>query len=141
MDDILSDAAKFEKLPHADSFLTSVCLEDRINNFLRSLRDTNIISDSTYKSLYASGSSPSILYALAKIHKLDIPFRPILAAYRTAVYKLAKFFVPLIEPFTSNEYTVRNSYDFYDSVIVLNESNTTGFMVSYDISSFIPMYL
>ena len=60
MDDILSDAAKFEKLPHADSFLTSVRLEDRINNFLRSLKDTNIISDSTYKSLYASGSSPGI---------------------------------------------------------------------------------
>ena len=54
-----------------------------------------------------------------------------------SVYKLAKFLVPLIESFTSNEYTVRNSYDFYDSVIALDESITTGFMVSYDISSLV----
>ena len=60
---------------------------------------------------------------------------PILAAYRTAVYKLAKFLVPVIEPFSSNEYTVKNSYDFCYSVLAFNESNTTGFMVSYGISS------
>ena len=65
--------------------------------------DTNIISDSTYKLIYASGSAPGILYGLAKIHKPGIPFRPILAAYRTAVYKVAKFLVLLIEPFTSNK--------------------------------------
>ena len=135
METILKDSTKFERLPHADSFLLSVRLEDRINKFLKTLNNANVISDATYKYLYVTGSSPGILYGLAKIHKTGIPFRPILAAYKTATYKIAKFLIPLIEPFAHNEYTVKNSYEFYDSVLALNNSNMTGFMVSYDVSS------
>ena len=135
MNDIVSNSTKFKKVEMQDSFLTSVRLEDRINNFLKKLTNKNIISEETYKHLYVSGSAPGILYGLAKIHKPNIPFRPILAAYRTAMYKLAKFLIPLIEPFTYNEFTVKNSSEFYKSIISLNSSNTTGFMVSYDINS------
>ena len=77
MNDIVSDSTKFQKLEIQDSFLTSVRLEDRINNFLKKLTNKNIISEETYKHLYVSGSAPGILYGLAKIHKPEIPFRPI----------------------------------------------------------------
>ena len=72
-----------------------------------------------------------ILYGLAKIHNKDnIPLRPILAAYKTAGYKIAKYLVPLIQPFASNDFTLKNSYEFYSSIQGLNNSNTTGYMVS-----------
>ena len=61
--------------------------------------------------------------------------RPILAAYKTAGNKIAKYLVPLIEPFASNDFTVKNSYEFCSSIQGLNNSNTTGYMVSYDITS------
>ena len=35
------------------------------------------------------------------------PFRPILSAISTPIYKLAKFLLPFLTPFTQNEYTVR----------------------------------
>ena len=60
------------------------------------------ITDSIYRHLYASGSSPGILYGLPKIHKPDVPLRPILAAYKTALYNLTKFLIPFIEPFSTN---------------------------------------
>ena len=135
MSTLLNDATKFRKLVNDDPFLLSVRLEDRINNFLNSLKNSSVISEEVYRDLYATGSSPGALYGLAKIHKPNIPFRPILAAYNTATYKIAKFLVPLIEPFTINEYSVRNSYAFYDSLKELNDANISGYMVSFDITS------
>ena len=77
------------------------------------------ITDSIYRHLYASGSSPGILYGLPKIHKPDVPLRPILAAYNTAMYNLAKFLIPLIELFSTNDFTLKN-YQFYDQISSFN---------------------
>ena len=101
---ILNNSSKFIKLPNLNSFLTTLRLEDRVNKFLNKLCKAGIISDEQYKKLYVSGSSPGILYGLPKIHKPNLPMRPILAAYNTTVYKLSKFLVPLIEQFTVNEF-------------------------------------
>ena len=79
-------------------------IEDRINNFLRKLKNMSLMSDDTYKKLFSSGSGPGILYGLPKIHKVDFAhkfqLRPIFAAYNSASYKLAKFLVPILDPFT-----------------------------------------
>ena len=60
--------------------------------------------------------------------------RPILAAYNTTVYKLSKFLVPLIEQFTVNEFSLKNSYEFYNS-IVHQRCQDNAFLISFDISS------
>ena len=44
-------------------------MEDKINRFLRQLKEKSIISESTYYKMYASGCSPGILYGNPKIHK------------------------------------------------------------------------
>ena len=69
METILIDKTKFEHISNVDPFLTTVRLEDRINNFLKQLKTKELISESIYKLLYVSGSTPGILYGLAKIHK------------------------------------------------------------------------
>ena len=71
----------------------------------------------------------------SKIHKPWMPFRPILPAFNTAMYKIAKFLVPLIELFTSNEFPVSNSYNFYNSIMSLNDSGMSGCMICFYISS------
>ena len=58
--------------------------------------------------------------------------RPILSSYSTPNYKLAKFLVPLLEPFTRNNYTVKNSLEFKEKIIV---QDSDLFMVSLDIES------
>ena len=77
---ILNDSSKFIKLPNLNSFLTTLRLEDLVNKFLNKLCKAGIISDEQYKKLYVSDSSPGILYGLPKIHKPNLPMRPILAA-------------------------------------------------------------
>ena len=76
------------------------------------------------------------MYGLAKIHKKVVdgcpPFRPILSAIGTPTYKLAKFFVPILNSITSNEYTIKDSFDFSSDIL---EQNANLYMASLDIDS------
>jgi hypothetical protein len=61
-------------------------------------------------------------------------FRPIFAAYRTPGFNLAKFLVPILAPFTRNDYTVENSETFVRQVTDLKGANRL-FMASFDIKN------
>ena len=56
-----------------------------------------------------------ILYGLCKIHKSSIEnfssFRSILSAIKTLSYNLAKLLVPILEPITTNRFTIKNSFE------------------------------
>ena len=53
------------------------------------------------------------MYGLPKLHKNDVPLRPILVGYSAASTELAKFLVPLLQPLTISPYNLSNSYDFF----------------------------
>ena len=77
-----------------------------------------------------------ILYGRAKIYKPIEdgvpPFRPILSDIGTPTYKLAKFFVPLLAPLTSIEYTIKDSFSFAEELLSF-DSNLV--MASFDVES------
>ena len=131
MKELLQDETKFA-VTNESPFKIVFRVEDKINRFLRNLLETRIISDETYKRLYSTGGSLCTLYGLPKIHKQNIPLRPILAGYRAPNYQLAKYLVPQLAHLTTNEYTIKNSYEFCDTVKLLN---SRGFMVSLDVKS------
>ena len=60
------------------------------------------------------------MYGSAKVHKPVInncpKFCPTLSTIGTPTYKLAKFLVPILSPFTSNEFSVHDSFLFADEV-------------------------
>ena len=76
------------------------------------------------------------LYGLSKIHKpLGNGFpklRPILSAINTGIYNWENFFVPLFKPFTSNNYTVKDSFDFAKDI---TQPSSKLFMDSLDVDS------
>ena len=131
MNNVLSDQSKFECIG-SPTFQPIFKVEDRINRYLKSLKDDNIINEHTYSSLYASGSSYGILYGLPKVHKEGIPLRPILASYNTPSYKLAKYLVPLLQPFSENEFTLSNSTTFVKDIVA---QDLDLYMVSLDVES------
>ena len=74
------------------------------------------VTTDLYKHLYPQGSQPGIMCGFSKIHNpLGNTFPnliPILSAINTGTYKWAKCFVPFLKPCTSNNYTVKDSFDF-----------------------------
>ena len=112
MKNILQDASKFTKLLYSDLYKLTTKVEDKVIRFINNLVSLNVITPDVAQSLKPTGSTPGIMYGLLpKVHKDSVPLRPIVAAYNTASYKLAKFLVPLLSKFTTNQFTVKNSYD------------------------------
>ena len=60
--------------------------------------------------------------------------RPIMSAIGTFNYKLCKFLVPVLEPLTNNEYTLKNSHALADELRHL-KFNHPVYMASFDITS------
>ena len=138
MKKVLSDTSKFHKLSIDQNKVLNqiVNMENRIISVLKKLKDKNQSWDNMYKDLHPVCSGPGILYGRAKIHKPmkdDVPlFRPILSDIGTPTYKIAKFFVPLLAPLTSNEYTIKDSFSFPEELLTF-DSNLV--MASFDIES------
>ena len=132
METILSDASKFSRVA-TDPFAHLLKHEDKVNRLLRKLKATNVISESEFNSLYCSGSRPGIMYGLPKVHKEGCPMRPILSAIGTHNYKLAKYLVPLLEPITMNQYTIKDSFSFAKELTHLDYRNCVA--ASFDIQS------
>ena len=134
MSTILNDFTKFKKVPHTDIFHKNTLNEDKINRYLTSLKKEGFISETEYGNCYASGRSPAILYGLPKIHKPNTPLRPVLAAYNTPSYHLAKFLVPFVNAITDNTYSLKNSYNLIDELNNINLPENC-FICSFDVTS------
>ena len=74
-----------------------------------------------------------MLYGLPKVHKDNCPARPILSAIGTYNYNLAKLFVPLLKPLTTNLYTVTDSFSFVKEISSF--PNNSFYMASFDVTS------
>ena len=103
-------------------------------NFFKRVK-CSVTSD-LYKHLYPQGSQPGIMYGLSKVHKPLVngfpKLRPILPAINTGTYKWPKFFVPLLKPFTCNNYTVKDTFNFPKDI---TQQSSKLFMASLDMYS------
>lgn len=134
---IISDTSRFLEITEP---ISKFCIkvEDKVNNFLRKLKNSKFIDESLYKELFVSGSGPGILYGLPKVHKSDFhvrfQMRPIFAAFNNAAFKVAKYLVKILEPLTRNSYTVDNSCTFISDISKVSNANNF-FMASFDIEN------
>ena len=131
MSNILQDNTKFLKIG-TPTFSSIFKQEDKINRFLKQLKDNGVINNETYLELYSSGNAFGVLYGLPKIHKQDIPLRPILAAYNTPNYKIAKYISHLITPYSLNQYALTNSASLIPHIL---SQDSDLYMVSLDVTS------
>jgi len=129
--DILNDQIKFKRISTEIS-THLLYLEGKLNRLLRTIKSS--ISLNTYNSLLSSGSRPGVLYGLPKVHKPNIPLRPIISSIGTFNYNAAKFLVPVISPLTTNHYTIDNSTAFAKEITSLNYQKPVT-MASFDVES------
>ena len=128
MKKILSDTSIFHNLSIDQNKVLNhiVNMEHRIISVLKKLKEKNQILDKKYKDLHPVGSRPGILYGFAKIHKPIKdgvpPLCPILSDIGTPTYKIAKFFVPLLAPLATNEYTINDSFSFSEELSTFNSN-------------------
>ena len=73
-------------------------------------------------------------YGLPKIHKVSVPFRPIVSFINSPTYNLSKFLSRILSSLLVNRYSVRNSKEFIDYVqnFTISENEI---LVSFDVVS------
>lgn len=93
------------------------------------------ISNALYNKLRPTGSQLPRIYGLPKIHKPDVPLRPIASCIGSPSYLISKHIATLISPLTGQTNShVRNSVHFKEVVnsVCLEDDEI---MVSFDVSS------
>ena len=85
-------------------------LERKMNALLLQLKKKGSIDQNLYNRLHSSGGSTPLLYGLPKIHKPDVPLRPIV---QSPMYQLSKHLTHILSPLIGNtESNVLNSVEF-----------------------------
>ena len=86
--------------------------------------------------LHSAGFLPGrpILYGLPKIHKANVPLRPILSYLGCHNFKLSQYAVKLLKPLIKNSHIVKDGYNFIKEInqVVMKPSYI---MASYDVES------
>ena len=135
---LLSDSSKFMPLPTDEGKWLNyiINLENKLKDRFKVFKNEEKISEKEFDNICPVGTNPGILYGNPKIHKRlvnNIPkFRPILSGINTPTYFLAKYLNPILLPLTTNEFTVKISFDF--AVEVVNYDHNL-YMASLDVES------
>ena len=93
------------------------------------------ISEEKYKKMYPTGAGSPIFYGLPKIHKQDIPLRPIVSSTGTVSYNTSKELANILKPLVGRtSHHLKNTKDFIEQIkdvkLLPNET-----IVSYDIKA------
>ena len=113
---------------------TTKSREESLSAYLRKLSNENIIDDATFHKILPSGSSLGVLHGLPKVHKASCPFRPIVSSVlNTYNDNLASYLVRVLQPISTNQHSVKDSFSFADWAKKYKHNN--GIMCSLDVCS------
>ena len=110
-------------------------IERKLKKYVYQLFKTKSISQNEYYHLHSSDANAPRIYGLPKIHKPQTPLRPIVFFINSPLYNFSKFFTNILSPLVGNNgYTVKNSYEFIDSIAETNTSDDEC-LASFDVIS------
>ena len=92
-------------------------LKNKLISILRRVKNATGLQDNIYRKMYPTGASPPRFYGLPKIHKNNIPLRPIVSSIGSVTYGLAKVLADIIKPLMGcSEHHVQNSHMFAEEI-------------------------
>ena len=110
-------------------------IEKAINTHLRELFTNRTIDKTVYDKLRSTHGVAPQLYGLPKIHKPEVPMRPIVSCIGSPTYKLAKELTRIISPLAGNNFAyVKDSGDFVEKIRNMQLSEN-DILVSFDVKS------
>ena len=101
MDFILQDNSKFENFGPSSEFDNTAKIEAHIQRRLLQLKKEGLLPSKIYSRIRPTGSQRPRMYGLPKIHKQDVPLRPILSRTGSAQHQLVQWLSSVIDPVLS----------------------------------------
>lgn len=111
--DVLNDENTYKKVSR--SLVPSQM--EKNNSIVRTWFGEGFITENLYKHLAISGGNVAKIYGLVKLHKPDLPMRPIVSTVKTPFQKLSKFLAGILSNIVGKRDThVKNSFEFFDFI-------------------------
>ena len=111
---------KAEELLNTDTYRTisndpTNKYKNKLISLLKTIKAESGISDAVYKRLYPTGAPK--FYGLPKVHKDEMPPRPIVSSIGAASYETSKELARILKPLMGKSpYQVQNSKDFIQQI-------------------------
>ena len=128
---ILSDSKTYEPLKKDPTNI----IKNKFLNIIKPWKKNNQISKRLYKQIYPTAEQPPKFYGLPKIHKKDVPLRPIVSGNSSVLECVAKHLSKILNSVKGkNPHGIKNSEDFVKKVMDLKVPSN-GKLVSFDVSA------
>jgi len=126
---------QFEKVNHTRKNALNPIIkeENRVVKILKDMRSNDQIDEKLFKKLKPVGSQPPRLYGLAKVHKINIPVRPVLSMPGSAYHPIAEQVAEWLE--TVPECKINSSTKSISDKLKHIELAEDEELVSFDVSS------
>ena len=85
-------------------------LENKMNARLLQLKKCGRLPPDVYSRLRSSAGRVPMFYGLPKVHKPDVPLRPIVSFMSSPTYELSKFLARLLAPLVGSSYHASGTY-------------------------------
>ena len=109
--------------------------KNRLIAILKNIKSEGGINDNTYRKLYPTGASTPKYYGLPKVHKKDVPLRPIISRRGAATYDSTKELARIPKPLVGKSlHHFHNTQDFIHSIKDIKIQDHQC-MMSYDVHS------
>lgn len=129
--ELLSDTNTYKILP--SNPLNK--LQFKNNKFIHRLYNIKAIDKKEKFMMSTYNTTDPKIYALPKIHKPNVPFRPVTAFINTPSSPLSNMLSPILKKLCENDpYNIKNSFVFKDKITAVTV-DSTEIMVSFDVVS------
>ena len=101
--------------------------EDLLAMKILTLKKTNKIDFRRYNRLRCSVLQPPKLHGLPKLHKPNIPMRPIVSFCGSPTYQLSKYLTNVLKPLTDEStHKLQSTENFIDAIKTIKIPETTN---------------
>ena len=131
MDSLVNDKQTYEPLKRDPT----PALQRRLNGKLLDLKNTETIDIQLYYRLRCRVPQSAKLYGLPKLHKPNIPMRPIVSFCGSPTYQLSKHLTNILKPLTDkSRHKLQSTDNFIDAIKTIQIPDDHK-LVSFDVKS------
>ena len=113
MNGLVNDKQTYEELKRDPT----PALQRKLNSKLLKLKKTDAIDIRRYYRLRCPVPQPPKLYGLPKLHKPNIPMRPIVSFCGSPTYQLSKYLTTVLQPLTDqSRHKLQSTENFIDAI-------------------------
>ena len=131
MDALVNDKQTYQVLKRDPT----PALQRKLNSKLLDLKKTDAIDIQRYNRLRCRVPQPPKLYGLPKLHKPNIPMRPIVSFCGSPTYQLSKYLTTVLKPLTDeSRHKLQSTENFIDAIKTVQVPDDYK-VVSFDVKS------